>query len=116
IPSLYDAQVGEACTASSSSGAINLIYSGNPDQKEEFPVMLKALLALPADARRRFKFHLTGVSRKTLETSLGVEAVLLNQLGDALVFHPWMPYEDLLRLYSSMHFLYFVRRPTLSNM
>lgn len=89
------------------NGCINLVYAGNPYLKEDFECMLKALSSLPDGVRSRFKFHLAGISLETLISAAGADAErLLDELKDNLVRYDWLNFDDLVRLYSKMDFLY----------
>lgn len=116
IPSLYDAHLGDGYPPPSASDTINLIYSGNPGTKENITSMFKGLIEVPVASRERFKFHFTGVTRREISKLLGSEFHLLDMLQGIVIFHAWMAYQDLLKLYAEMHFLYFVREPTVANL
>ncbi len=116
IPNLYDTHIGDRYSPSLDYNTIRLIYSGNPGKKENLSSMFKSLLALPNASRMRFHFHFTGVRKDEVKKLLGKESYLLDRLQDTLIFHPWMAYDDLLWLYADMHFLYFVRDPTVANL
>lgn len=116
VPNLYDTRLGDGKFLSDDFSTIKLIYSGNPGRKENIVSMLKALVELPAGTLDRFQLHFTGVKAHEIVKLLGEESHLLESLRDKLIFHPWMNYEDLLELYTGMHFLYFVREPTISNL
>ncbi|MBQ3592774.1 MAG: glycosyltransferase [Clostridia bacterium] len=90
-----------------SNGYVNLVYAGNPYLKEDFECMLKALSSLPDDVRSRFKFHLAGVSQETLFSAAGPDAeIILEILKDNLIRYDWLNFDELLKLYSKMDFLY----------
>lgn len=87
---------------------INLIYPGNPC-RENFVNMMKAMLMLDENNRKRLKLHITGVKRASVEKNLKSDAKLLNRLDGIVEFHGWMEYADLQKLYEDADFLFMCR-------
>lgn len=88
---------------------VRLIYPGNPQNKDDVRMMLKALLQLDQEELAHIELHFTAVKRQTIETLLGEDGRVLSVLGDRVVFHDWMTYDELLQLYGSIDALYMLR-------
>lgn len=88
---------------------IHLIYPGNPATKDNVRTMLEAMHALSPEQRKRCVFHMTGVTAERIRGLLGEGSFLVDALGECLVFHGWMEYEELVALYRGMDFLYMPR-------
>lgn len=88
---------------------INYIYPGNPEHKDDIVTMLKSIDKLSSEEKKRVKFHFTAVSKRTIHGILGEDAYLLEKLRNIIVFHPWMEYDALLRLYGQMDSLFMLR-------
>lgn len=88
---------------------IRLIYPGNPQNKDDVRTMLKALLHLDKEDLNRIEFHFTAVKKETIKIILGEDAGVLSELRSNVVFHEWMTYDELLRLYGGMDALYMLR-------
>jgi glycosyltransferase involved in cell wall biosynthesis len=88
---------------------IHLIYPGNPINKDNVATMLKALLSLERCELEKIIFHMTGNTEKQIRNILCKEDFLIDKLGEHIVFHGWMEYEDLIDLYHKMDFLYMSR-------
>lgn len=117
IPCLYDSSLGmRYARAGYSSSKVRLIYSGNPGMKENLAVMFRALVVLSVEERARFELNFTGVSASVIRKLLGRDSYLLAAVSDMVIFHPWLDYDDLLKLYADMHYLYFIREPFLWNL
>lgn len=87
---------------------INLIYPGNPC-RENFANMLRAIQMIEKNRRERLKLHITGVKKESVNAQLGKDAKLLDELSDLVVFHGWMEYADLQKLYEDADFLFMCR-------
>jgi len=109
IPVLINSDEQKNRRVISSDNKIHLIYPGNPIHKDDIEVMLKGLRLLSDFEKERIRFHITGVSEKNLRKYLGDQNVLLDDLSNIVVFHNWMEYEQLLKLYSMVDFLYMSR-------
>ena len=88
---------------------VRLIYPGNPQNKDDVKIMLKALLQLNTEELNHIEFHFTAVKKQTIEVLLGEDTGVLSELGDRVIFHDWMEYDELLQLYGSIDALYMLR-------
>lgn len=88
---------------------IHYIYPGNPEHKDDIVTMLRAIDALELDEKERIKFHFTAVSEKTIRNILGGYGYLLENLKKTVIFHPWMEYDELLKLYGQVDSLFMLR-------
>lgn len=88
---------------------INLIYPGNPFGKENVITMLNAIRTLPVEIRDSIRFHMTGIDESTLRNKLRNHQALVDDLCPQLVFHDWLPYDELIVLYEKMDFLFMPR-------
>ena len=99
-------------------GFTNMIYSGAATNKDSFPCMIEAIYKLSYEERKKIKLHFTTLSLDALKKCLGDSVRFLDDIMDSLVFHGWMEYEDLLRLYADMDCILLAResnRATISN-
>ena len=98
---------------------VHLIYPGAASDKDSFPCMIKAIWSIGIEKRRKLKFHLTGsMTCEKLLAILGEDEAIMNDIKDNLVFHGWLEYDDLMRLYGKIDFLLIAREKnivTLSN-
>ena len=94
------------------SNIVNFIYSGNDFAKDSFDTMLKSFLLLTAEEKKKVRFHLTGVKYEKLEKYLGQEKTILEELDSVLTIHPWLEYQDLIKLINQMDYLYIAREIT----
>lgn len=88
---------------------LNLIYPGNPENKDDVAKVIKAISKLPKDKQGRLKLHFTSVSKNRIMSLLGKDCQLIDILSDVIVFHPWLEYEELIKLYYSMDALILFR-------
>ncbi|MBQ7951237.1 MAG: glycosyltransferase [Clostridia bacterium] len=88
---------------------VHLIYPGNPMYKDDIGVMLKGLAKLTEDEKQHVRFHMTGVKEEKLRAFLADEQTVLDQLGDTVLFHGWMEYDELINLYQRVDYLYMSR-------
>lgn len=104
LPSVLDVS-SYGCSKGKNNRKRLFIYPGNPGKKDDFASMLKGFSLLSGNERKQIEFHITSVQPQTLRGLLGKDAVLLDELKDVMVFHDWMEYSDLLKLYSKADFL-----------
>lgn len=104
LPSVLDVS-SYGCSEGKHNKKKIYIYPGNPGKKDDFASMLKGFLLLSGNERKQIEFHITSVKPQTLSVLLGKDAVLLDKLKDIMVFHDWMEYSELLKLYSTADFL-----------
>ena len=88
---------------------LDLIYPGNPENKDDVAKVIKAISRLSSDKQNRIKLHFTSVSKERIASLLGNDARLLEIIQDKIVFHPWLEYEDLIKLYYSVDALILFR-------
>ena len=94
----------------------NFIYAGNPFGKDDMLTMLRGIELLSEDIRKRMKFYWVGVKREIAVSNLKENAYLLDELSDCIEIREWLNYDELLKLYEKMDFLYFSREDnTVSN-
>lgn len=90
-------------------GVIQLIYPGNPITKENIKVMLESLAMLDVKQRKQLVFNITGISEQKLREYLGKDQRILDEIGETIVFHGFMEYSALTKLYEEMDYLFFSR-------
>ena len=92
-------------------GKIQLIYPGNPYQKDSLITMLEGLDLLSREEKDKVVFHLTGTRKTILYMSIPGNEKLLERLIDEGVVkvHEWMEYDELMKLYDSIDFAYIAR-------
>ncbi len=112
-PICLDAGVFEREPKREYGDKLRFIYPGVPGNKEATDVMLKAILALDEDERKRVELHYTAVKETKIRSLLGDNAYVLDELKDTVTFHKWMEYEELLSLYWSVDALFMVRKNNL---
>lgn len=88
---------------------IDLIYPGLPYYKDDIETMLYGLAALDENQLAQVRFHMTGISKEDLSDFLGKKAEVIDRLGDHIIFHGWLEYDELLMLYEKIDFLYMSR-------
>lgn len=116
VPAMVDAK--EGLLERSFSDKVDFIYPGSANDKDSFNCMIRALAALTNEEKNKVRFHLTG--NMTYEKLLEIigNADLLNTLESVLIFHGWMLYEELIRLYQNTDYLLLARaknKVTISN-
>lgn len=96
---------------SETEGKIQLIYPGNPYQKDSLITMLEGLALLNKKEKESIVFHLTGTKRSLLNMAIaGNESLLDELINDGIIkVHEWMEYDELMRLYDSIDFAYIAR-------
>lgn len=88
---------------------LRLIYPGNPENKDDIKTVLEAISSLSKQQQQQLELHFTSVSKMRIERQLGGHTQLLEDLDSIIVFHPWMEYEDLVKLYYSVDALIMLR-------
>ena len=94
------------------SKTVNLIYSGSDFAKDSFHTMLKSFLLLNAEEKGIVRFHLTGVKYEKLVAYLGEESKILGELESVITIHPWLEYDELVKLMKQMDYLFIAREIT----
>lgn len=110
IPPLTDTTEQLFCADKTEQPDIHLIYPGKPFFKDDIAVMIKALALLPIDVFQHVYFHMTGTTKEELKVFLGSEQHHVDSLGNHIIFHGWMQYDELTALFQTMDFL-FLSRP-----
>lgn len=90
---------------------LNLIYPGNPYKKDDMLSMLQAIEMLKDEDKKYVKFHLTGVDKGLLYSSIAGNEKLLDSLMDrgTVHIHSWLEYDELLKLYQKIDFALLAR-------
>lgn len=93
------------------SNHLNLIYPGNPYRKDDLLSMLQAIEMLDDLEKEYVRFHLTGVNKSLLYSSISGNERLLDVLVDrgTVLIHSWMEYDELLKLYQKIDFALLAR-------
>ena len=123
VPVLYEVKSStySHCISESKSyeskQILRLLYSGNPGKKEDVSTMLRSVHEFNHfNSGTSAEIHFTGTSRARLLKETNVSAIDISILDSCAVFHEFYPYDDLIGTYKQMHFLFFVREATLSNL
>ncbi len=118
LPPLIDTSSQEPKYDFEETQKINIIYPGNPITKDDILTMFKGLLLLDKSILNRITFHSTGITENMLRVFLGKDKGIIDELKQTIVFHGFMPYNELIKLYQEMHFVYmsrFINRVTEAN-
>jgi glycosyltransferase involved in cell wall biosynthesis len=97
---------------------IQFIYSGNWKSKDLVGNMLQAFSKMDPASRMRIRVNITGISKMAVRKLLGNNQNVIDVLGDMLIIHDWLEYDELVALYRKMDFLFIARdvnTVTLSN-
>lgn len=95
----------------------NFIYAGVSTKKDSMDGMLKALLHITDDERKKVQFHFTIMSKEELIAS-HISEEEYDKIKDCFVFHGWLEFDELFNLYKQMDYLFLPREEnivTLSN-
>lgn len=87
-----------------------------PSEKDSLRSMLMAFTDLEDEEAKRIELHLCGVKEEYIKELISCSD--WKQLMKFTVIHPWMKYEELVKLYQQMHFLLIARNEcqrTLAN-
>lgn len=90
---------------------LHLIYPGNPYRKDDLLSMLQAIEMLDDVDKDYIRFHLTGVNKHLLYSSIPGHESLLDSLIErgVVLIHSWMEYDELLKLYQKIDFALLAR-------
>lgn len=94
------------------------IYPGAATNKDSLEGMIKGFAELTDDELEKVEMHFTSLTVDKLKKAAKCSDSDLDKLKNVLVFHGWLEYEDLLKLYKTMDFIFIAReenRITLSN-
>lgn len=92
------------------SEKIQIIYATNGWVKDSLKEMLYSLLLLPRKDRSHIRLHLTGVKPTSIAeiNNKSIEELM----GEVIEIHPWMTYEQLVKLYMNMDYIFIARPDT----
>lgn len=102
----------------SAAECCNIIYSGNPSGKDDMNIMTHAIFSVNKKNCRKIIFHIAGCSEETVKKNTDFADDEWNDFRNNLCIHPWMKYEELIKLYWSMDFFMLARpenKVTLAN-
>lgn len=85
-----------------------VIYPGNGKMKDDLQDMLQALSLLTEEEMRLIEFHICGIEKTA--KSMIANTSLQKYVGESIIIHKWMPYEELVGLYQSAHFMLLARK------
>ena len=117
VPPIIDCDEVEYDSSRMVNQKIHIIYSGNPENKDDLLTMLKGLALLNSQEQERIVFQLTGTDIFTLKRILHDDMQLIEDLK-CFECLGRLPYENLLDIYRHADCLYFSRpenRVTLAN-
>lgn len=109
VPCLVDCEQVSPNLIRKSKEQYDFIYPGAATNKDSLEGMLKGLLLLNDDERKKIRFHFTTLRPEKLLEAAKCQNDALEQLKDVLIFHGRMEYSDLLNLYQEMDFLFLAR-------
>lgn len=92
------------------SEKIHIIYATNGWVKDSLKEMLYSLLLLPQKDRSHIKLHLTGVKPTSIE-EINDERIT-ELMGEVIEIYPWMTYDQLVKLYQNMDYMFIARPDT----
>lgn len=110
------ADVDEYPSGVKSFNKIKFIFPGNGLMKDAIESVLKSFSQLNVKEKERVELHLSGVKEAEIRNLLTVQEY--DNLKSILVIHKWMSYEELIKLYQTVHFLILSREKnqmTLAN-
>lgn len=84
-----------------------IVLPANGKMKDALKEMLIAISEILSDDLEAFEFHITGVTREQIVEIIGDE--IFNKISKSFVIHSWMKYEELVKLYQNMHYLFLAR-------
>jgi len=89
-------------------GTLRLVYAGTPGKKDLLTAAIRGLHELRA-AGAPVQLHLVGLSRSAANACLGKYSPLLDELGEALVYHGSVPHPVAMALVAQADFSILVR-------
>ncbi len=92
------------------------IIPANGKMKDNLKIMVQCFAQLSDSELKKIEVHFCGIREETLAQYIDSSAY--EKVKNAFIIHEWMDYEDLVRLYTQIHFLLLVRstsRMTLAN-
>ena len=97
---------------------IRFIYSGSFKNKDSMKDMLLGIAGLEKEKRQQIEFHITGRNSEKLKQIMIEMGDKWYKIADCVISHEWLSYEELVKLYQKIHFLFLARldnRVTQSN-
>lgn len=88
----------------------DFIYPGAATNKDSLEGLLKGLLELSKDERKKIKFHFTTLKPEKLLSASDCSPEILDELKDVITFHGRLEYDKLLELYENMDYLFLPRK------
>ena len=107
IPIMADAEEFQYKEKDLSNGKYELIYPANGALKDALDQMLVGLSLLSKEEQSRIILHIKGVKKEYVQNLLGENT--WETMKDVFVFHEWLEYADLVKLYQSCHYLLLAR-------
>lgn len=95
----------------------HFIYPGDAGKKDSLNGMMHALDSLTDDELASVRFHFTILKKESLQKHID-KGINVERILSSMVFHGRLSYDDLLKLYSEIDFLFIARQKnivTLSN-
>lgn len=86
---------------------IIFIFPGNGKMKDALSETIQAFSMLSDNEAKNLEFHICGVNK--LAYKIIQENNLEEYLGNRIIVHDWMPYEELVDLYNRTHFMVLAR-------
>lgn len=87
------------------------IYAGSHLKMDNIPMILRSLLLLSDDERKKIKFHIFGMNKKQINAELCIE--ITEELGNSLIIHGRRPNCNVLECLRSADFCVMFRDPKL---
>ncbi len=114
LPIMTDTQ--EFPLADKKEGDYEFILSARGKMKDALPEMLRGMAMLSDEQLHKMKMHLTGIKEETIRRFLSDKEY--DKINPSLIIHKWMRYDELIKLYQKVHYLFLSRRTcqmTLAN-
>lgn len=110
IPIISDEVVNQQ-PASPDMSTVNLIYAGTHTVMDNVLLVLKSIVKLPENARKRIKFSIYGLKRDIMTGSLSPDDQSV--IDECVAFYGKRPNSEVLDAYKKSHFSIFLRDPEL---
>lgn len=85
------------------------VYAGSPFDKENIVTMLNAIKNLDEQYKNKMMFYWIGQRTDHIKKRLKKNAYLIDELFDRVFIKEWMSYEDLMKFYKNVDYLFFCR-------
>lgn len=92
------------------TGVRNFIFAGlkQTDFEDDLPLAMGAFDLLDSSILANINIHITGLSQEKFEQRFGT--AVSERVQARCIFHGWLEYKDLQRLYAQMHYLVLARK------